>query len=65
MNVTADNFALSGGKSIKNAAAATEKYVRKNPWKSMGFVTAASIGISLLIVSASMASVWKTLGEKK
>lgn len=63
MNVKADNFVSSGADSLKNAAAVTEQYVRKNPWKSMGFVTAASIG--LLVVSASMASMWRTLGDKK
>lgn len=65
MNVKAGNFTLSGTESIKNAAAATDQYVKENPWKSMGFVTAASIGISLLVIGASMASMWRTLGDKK
>jgi ElaB/YqjD/DUF883 family membrane-anchored ribosome-binding protein len=65
MNVKTDTLALSGAESIKNAAAATEQYVKENPWKSMGFVTAASIGISLLVIGASVASMWRTLGEKK
>ncbi len=36
----------------KYAAIATDRYVKKNPWKSMGYVTAASVLIGALLVSA-------------
>ncbi|HTD89172.1 MAG TPA: hypothetical protein VK663_00795 [Burkholderiales bacterium] len=49
----------------RNATAATEQYVKKNPWKSIGFASAVSLCISMLVVSASVASVWRTLGDKK
>ncbi|HTE15517.1 MAG TPA: hypothetical protein VK642_10610 [Burkholderiales bacterium] len=49
----------------KHAAAATDQYVRDNPWKSVGFATAATICLSVLVVSASLASLWRTFGDKK
>ena len=36
----------------KYATAATDTYVRENPWKSLGFVTAASFIVSVLVFSA-------------
>ena len=49
----------------RDMGAATNQYVKDNPWKSIGFATAASLCISLLLVSASMASLWRTFGDKK
>ena len=39
-------------KQAKHAAVVTDKYVKKNPWKSMGFASAATLLVSVLLVSA-------------
>jgi ElaB/YqjD/DUF883 family membrane-anchored ribosome-binding protein len=49
----------------KYAAEATDSYVRENPWKSMGFATAASVIASILIVGACLPTMRKTLGGFK
>lgn len=49
----------------KCAAEATDSYVRENPWKSMGFATGASVIVSVLIVSACLPAVRKTIGGVK
>ena len=36
----------------KQAGTVTDLYVRENPWKSLGVVTAASVFVSILLVSA-------------
>ena len=36
----------------KYATAATDRYVKENPWKSMGYATAATLLVSVLLVSA-------------
>lgn len=33
---------------------ATDEYVRENPWRALGFATAASVFVSILVVSAWM-----------
>lgn len=49
----------------KHATAATDQYVRENPWRAIGFATAASVVISLLLVRASLAALGKTRGARK
>lgn len=49
----------------KHATAATDQYVRENPWRAIGFATAASVVISLLLVRASLAAFGKTRGARK
>lgn len=44
----------------KHATAATDEYVRENPWKSLGIVTAASIFVSVLLVSTCASAFGKT-----
>jgi ElaB/YqjD/DUF883 family membrane-anchored ribosome-binding protein len=40
------------GATAKQATAATDEYIRENPWKSFGFISAASILVSIAMVSA-------------
>jgi ElaB/YqjD/DUF883 family membrane-anchored ribosome-binding protein len=40
--------------TAKSATAATDMYVRKNPWKSLGFAAAVSIVLSCLLISACL-----------
>jgi len=49
----------------KQAAAATDQYVRGNPWKVMGFATAASVVVSFFLVRAWVRNAGKSLeGDK-
>ena len=43
----------------KNATAVTNVYVQENPWKSMGIATAASVLVTILLVSACAPAVGK------
>jgi len=50
-----DNFQQVKGvieSKAKYATAATDTYVRENPWKSLGVVTAASFLLGILLMSA-------------
>jgi ElaB/YqjD/DUF883 family membrane-anchored ribosome-binding protein len=49
----------------KHATTATEQYVRENPWRSIGYVAAASVVISLLLVRASLRALGKMRGAGK
>lgn len=46
----------------KHATATTDQYVRENPWRSIGFATAASVVISLLLVRATLPVLGKMRG---
>ena len=52
------------GNKARHATAATDKYVKENPWKSMGYVTAATALIGILLVSTRKPAVGKTEGMK-
>ncbi len=43
----------------KQATAVTNVYVQENPWKSLGFVTAASVIVSVLLVSTCASTMGK------
>jgi ElaB/YqjD/DUF883 family membrane-anchored ribosome-binding protein len=49
----------------RHAAAATDQYVRENPWRSIGVATAASVVISLLLVRATLPALGKMRGAGK
>ena len=51
---------LSREQKAKYATAATDRYVKENPWKSMGYVTAASLLVGALLVGA-----WGTVSGGK
>jgi len=50
---------------VKRTTAATGKYVRENPWKSIGYVSAASVLLSLLLVRACSHDLGKTGSDIK
>ena len=43
----------------KQASTVTDVYVRENPWKSMGVVTAAGVLLSILLVSTCASAIGK------
>lgn len=45
--------------TAQHATAVTNEYIRENPWKSLGFISAASILISIAVVSACACSTRK------
>ena len=47
----------------KNATAVTNVYVQENPWKSMGIATAASVLVTILLVSACAPAFGKSRKE--
>lgn len=49
----------------KHAAAATDQYVRHNPWQSIGLFVAASVVVSLLLSRASLTAINKAGGGGK
>lgn len=40
------------GASAKQASVATDEYIRENPWKSLGVISAACIVVSVAMMSA-------------
>lgn len=49
----------------KLATAETNRYVRENPWRAIGFAMAASVVISLLLVRGSLSAQSKSWGAGK
>lgn len=47
------------GSTASHATAVTDKYIRENPWKSLGIVTAASVVVSIAVVSACACAIDK------
>jgi ElaB/YqjD/DUF883 family membrane-anchored ribosome-binding protein len=62
-----DNFSRVKGtieSKAKSATAATDTYVRENPWKSLGFATAASVILSCLLISACVSGTSKNAKDE-
>ena len=48
------------GVKAKHATAVTDEYIRENPWKSLGIISAASIVVSIAMVSACACTMRKS-----
>ena len=51
------------GSTARHAAAATDTYVRQNPWRSLGIACAASIFAGLLLAGAGASVMGKFKGK--
>ena len=63
MNAVKGNFHRAKdafGATAKQATAATDEYIRENPWKSLGIISAASVLVSIALVSACACTMRKS-----